>query len=191
MHYTCESVILGCIRQSCHRLLVPNILLYMVSREYIYIVAAYPNRYKSPISKYLFISRPQPHYSRHLKSTITMVSKAAITLAAVLSAFSATAASIDRRIVGGEDAKDGEFPFVVSITGTNGICGGALLDSTTVLTAASCLRGTVSVRAGSLVSLPPGAVGSIDEANNDVYSNTGPAEQRRKLPLESHTPIIN
>ncbi|EFZ01969.1 peptidase S1 domain protein [Metarhizium robertsii] len=79
-----------------------------------------------------------------------MVSKAAITLAALLSAFSATAASIDRRIVGGEDARDGEFPFVVSITGTNGICGGALLDSTTVLTAASCLRGTVSVRAGSL-----------------------------------------
>ncbi|KJK76484.1 hypothetical protein H634G_08072 [Metarhizium anisopliae BRIP 53293] len=79
-----------------------------------------------------------------------MVSKVAITLAAVLSAFSATAASIDRRIVGGEDAKDGKFPFVVSITGTNGICGGALLDSTTVLTAASCLRGTVSVRAGSL-----------------------------------------
>lgn len=153
MHYICESVILGCIRQSCHRFLLPNILLYMVSREYIYIVAAYPNRYKSPISKYLFISRPQPHYSRHLKSTITMVSKAAITLAVVLSAFSATAASIDRRIVGGGDAKDGDFPFVVSITGKRGICGGALLDSTTVLTAGHCLWGTVAVRAGSLVSL--------------------------------------
>lgn len=79
-----------------------------------------------------------------------MQHKAAITLTVALSTFSAAAVTIDRRIVGGENAKDGEFPSVVSITGTNGICGGTLLDSTTVLTAAHCLKGTVSVRAGSL-----------------------------------------
>ncbi|KAM3525924.1 hypothetical protein NHJ13051_003724 [Beauveria bassiana] len=79
-----------------------------------------------------------------------MQSKAAISLTFALSAFSAAAVTIDRRIVGGEDAKDGEFPSVVSITGSKGICGGTLLDSTTVLTAAHCLAGTVSVRAGSL-----------------------------------------
>ncbi len=83
-----------------------------------------------------------------------MLLQAAITLTVALSAVSAAAASLDKRIVGGEDAKDGEFPFLVSITGTKGICGGTLLDGTTVLTAAHCIWGTVSVRAGSLVSLP-------------------------------------
>ncbi|PMB70947.1 Trypsin [Beauveria bassiana] len=41
-----------------------------------------------------------------------MQSKAAISLTFALSAFSAAAVTIDRRIVGGEDAKDGEFPSV-------------------------------------------------------------------------------
>ncbi|OAA37904.1 Trypsin- protease [Metarhizium rileyi] len=79
-----------------------------------------------------------------------MVRTNALTLTAALLAFSATAATIDKRIVGGEDAKDGEFPFVVSIDGTNGICGGTLLDSTTVLTAGHCVKESVTVRAGSL-----------------------------------------
>lgn len=111
-----------------------------------------------------------------------MVRKATIALTVVLSAFSAAAATIDRRVVGGEDAKDGEFPFLVSITGTNGICGGALLDNTTVLTAGHCLGGTVAVRAGSLVSLSSVTIVSHQnskeqhEANNHVYSNTWPAE---------------
>jgi trypsin len=85
-----------------------------------------------------------------------MVVKLAIILTtAVFSALSASAATIDRRIVGGEAVNDGEIPFIVSILGKYGICGGALLDSTTVLTAAHCLEGTVSVRAGSLVITSP------------------------------------
>lgn len=82
-----------------------------------------------------------------------MVGKAAIPLAVAFSAILAAAASIDKRIVGGEDAKNGEFPSLVSIVGSNGWCGGSLVDSTTVVTAAHCLYGSSSVRAGSVVSL--------------------------------------
>lgn len=82
-----------------------------------------------------------------------MVRKVATLLAVAFSAILTVAASIDKRIVGGEDAKDGGFPSIVSIVGSNGWCGGSLLDSTTVITAAHCLRGSSSVRAGSVVSL--------------------------------------
>lgn len=63
-------------------------------------------------------------------------------------------------IVGGVPATAGEFPFIVSLQ-TNGahFCGGSLLDSTTVLTAAHCAEGQtttgLTVRAGSLVSPQP------------------------------------
>ncbi|KAK8912018.1 Trypsin [Metarhizium anisopliae] len=79
-----------------------------------------------------------------------MVCKAAITLAVASYASAAAAATIDKRITGGQDAELGEFPFIVSITGSNGHCGGTLLDSTTVLTAAHCIEGSSSVKAGSL-----------------------------------------
>ncbi|OAR05758.1 hypothetical protein LLEC1_06788, partial [Akanthomyces lecanii] len=59
------------------------------------------------------------------------------------------------RIVGGQLAPDGAFPFIVSLTiqGQH-FCGGSLLDETTVLTASHCLHGipegeTVIARAGS------------------------------------------
>lgn len=86
-----------------------------------------------------------------------MAHKIAITLALVLSAFSASAATIDKRIVGGEDAKDGEFPFIVSIQDESGThyCAGSLLDSTTVLTAGHCTTAGDLVRAGTLVNLLP------------------------------------
>lgn len=59
-------------------------------------------------------------------------------------------------IVGGVLAAAGDFPFIVSLQ-KNGahFCGGSLLDSTTVLTAAHCAYGQtttgLTVRAGSLV----------------------------------------
>ncbi|KID82278.1 trypsin-like protease [Metarhizium guizhouense ARSEF 977] len=83
-----------------------------------------------------------------------MVRNVATTLAIALFAASASAANISKRIVGGEDAKDGEFPFIVSILDNNGhvFCGGSLLDSTTVLTAAHCITGAYSVKAGTLNS---------------------------------------
>ncbi len=72
-------------------------------------------------------------------------------------------------VVGGSDAVQGQFPYLVSVVssgwfGTSHICGGAILDSTTVLTAAHCADGstTASLRvsygstnrtAGTTVSL--------------------------------------
>ncbi|KXJ85241.1 putative trypsin [Microdochium bolleyi] len=85
--------------------------------------------------------------------------KLAATLA-VLPALSAAApttqdGSLSRRIVDGTPASEGEFPFLVSLS-NNGkhFCGGALLDATTVLTAAHCSVfqsvTNARVRAGSL-----------------------------------------
>ncbi|ROT77187.1 trypsin-like serine proteinase 3 [Penaeus vannamei] len=52
------------------------------------------------------------------------------------------------RIVGGVEARPGEFPFQVflSVTkfGTQFLCGGALLDESRVLTAAHCLEGVAA-----------------------------------------------
>lgn len=87
-----------------------------------------------------------------------MIRKALITLTVTLTAVSAAAVAIDKRIIGGEEAKDGDFPFIVSIGSSaeglsSHICGGALLDNTTVLTAARCLRDAYYVRAGTKVGL--------------------------------------
>ncbi|KGQ03801.1 Trypsin [Beauveria bassiana D1-5] len=72
-----------------------------------------------------------------------MLPKAAITLAIAFFATPAliAAATINKRIVDGQDAKDGEFPFVVNLQlkGPQS-CGGTLLDQYTVLTAAHCAK---------------------------------------------------
>ncbi|EFY96789.1 Peptidase S1/S6, chymotrypsin/Hap [Metarhizium robertsii ARSEF 23] len=80
-----------------------------------------------------------------------MVRKITITLA-VFSAMSVFAATIDKRIVGGEDAKENEFPFIVSIhdNTTKQLCGGSLLDDLTVLTAGHCIKRAAYVKAGTL-----------------------------------------
>ncbi|KJK79369.1 hypothetical protein H634G_04960 [Metarhizium anisopliae BRIP 53293] len=82
-----------------------------------------------------------------------MVPNIAIALAA-FSVVSSAATTIDKRVIGGEDAKDGEFPFIVSLSGRGGQCSGSLLDSTTVLTAAHCLEGrfTSNRRMGGVIA---------------------------------------
>ncbi|KAF1731303.1 Mite allergen Der f 3 [Beauveria bassiana] len=87
-----------------------------------------------------------------------MALKAAVTLAISLSATLSLATPLDKRIVNGQDAKEGEIKFIVSIRDKNGVhnCGGSLLDSTTVLTAAHCCHyaNLTSVTAGTLRSKP-------------------------------------
>ena len=57
------------------------------------------------------------------------------------------------RIVGGELANDGEFPFLVTVLPSGSLCGGSIISDRWVVTAAHCLEGLtasdVSVRAGS------------------------------------------
>ncbi|EFY95009.2 Peptidase cysteine/serine, trypsin-like protein [Metarhizium robertsii ARSEF 23] len=96
-----------------------------------------------------------------------MIRKALITLAVTLTAVSAAAVAIDKRIIGGEEAKGGDFPFIVSIGSSaeglsSHICGGALLDNTTVLTAARCLRDAYYVRAGTKDMSKSAVVGKLD-----------------------------
>jgi trypsin len=60
------------------------------------------------------------------------------------------------RIIGGEPAAAGEFPYIISLSSQFGfICGGVLLNENTVVTAAHCTDGwedwPLTVRADSLV----------------------------------------
>ncbi|KID81312.1 extracellular trypsin protease [Metarhizium guizhouense ARSEF 977] len=96
-----------------------------------------------------------------------MIRKAVITLAVTVTAVSAAAAAIDKRIIGGEEANDSDFPFIVSIGSSaeglsNHICGGTLLDNTTVLTAAHCLKGANYVRAGTKDLSKSAVVGKVE-----------------------------
>ena len=97
--------------------------------------------------------------SRQSLQAPKMTTKVAIALALAMSAVqpaTALPAQGGKFIVGGEEAKAGDFPFIVSIliNGTHD-CGGTLLNANTVLTAAHCSKGHIAgrqVRAGSLVS---------------------------------------
>ncbi|KAH0592169.1 hypothetical protein MHUMG1_10121 [Metarhizium humberi] len=92
-----------------------------------------------------------------------MARKSAIMLAVACSTLLTTAATIDKRIAGGEAAQNGDIPCMVSIQNNRGQheCGGSLLDDTTVLTAAHCLGSSHSIRAGTLNAEEGGVIANI------------------------------
>ncbi|XP_017776960.1 PREDICTED: chymotrypsin-1-like [Nicrophorus vespilloides] len=76
-----------------------------------------------------------------------------VALCFLLGAFAV--ANGENRIVGGSEASEGEFPFMVSIRqGLGHVCGGSILDEYTILTAAHCVFGRpayeLNIIAGSL-----------------------------------------
>ncbi|KAK8144591.1 hypothetical protein G3M48_005607 [Beauveria asiatica] len=100
-------------------------------------------------------------------------------LAATFSATLAAAATIDKRIIGGENVPEGEIKWIVSLRNQEGthVCGGSLLNSTTVLTAAHCLKGkVVSVTAGT-VSIKTGGV-SAAVASAEKHPNYRPGSPK-------------
>lgn len=50
---------------------------------------------------------------------------------------------VERRIVGGEDAEKGAWPWIASLRWTGRhVCGGTLIDSQWIVTAAHCVYGS-------------------------------------------------
>ncbi|WP_344336481.1 trypsin-like serine protease, partial [Kitasatospora putterlickiae] len=77
-----------------------------------------------------------------------------VLITALLAATAAlTAAPPANAVVGGTPVTAGQTPYLVSLARGGHFCGGALLDPTTVVTAAHCVAGTdagaLTVRAGS------------------------------------------
>lgn len=91
---------------------------------------------------------------------MTFINALCLAMALTPLALAAPALSkIESRVIGGNLAKPGEFPFVVAPQ-RDGLqwCAGALLNAYTVLTAGHCSINvapeTVTIRAGSMVYTP-------------------------------------
>ncbi|KAH0596655.1 hypothetical protein MHUMG1_05773 [Metarhizium humberi] len=137
-----------------------------------------------------------------------MVYKAAIPLAVAFSTVFTAAATINKRIYLGEEANKGEIPFIVRLHYEDPamLCGGSLLDSTTVLTAAHCKpkRVTSNKDSGGVVAAVESVVVHPDyknlgfELNNDIAILTlsTPIEESEiisyaKLPERGSSPVID
>lgn len=84
----------------------------------------------------------------------------------------------DTRIVGGEDAKPGQFPYQVSLYSKNRFnCGGSILSKNWVVTAAHC---TFGKEAADLVVF----AGSINQTGGDMYA-VDRIVQHKKYPSDT------
>ncbi|MER7705127.1 serine protease [Kitasatospora sp. NPDC097605] len=84
-----------------------------------------------------------------LRNTLVLLVTTLLAAAAAL-----TAAAPANAVVGGAAVTEGQAPYLVSLARGSHFCGGAVLDPTTVVTAAHCVAGVrpaaLTVRAGSL-----------------------------------------
>ncbi|KAM3433505.1 hypothetical protein MY4824_005923 [Beauveria thailandica] len=105
-----------------------------------------------------------------------MVSQSFLSTALAFSAVSVGAVSITKRITGGEDAREGEFPSIVRLGER---CAGTLLDSTTVLTAKHCVEFDSF---DSFVDIPVVKAGVVDLRDQGVVSEyIKPSAEQQKL----------
>ncbi|XP_063983180.1 transmembrane protease serine 9-like [Diachasmimorpha longicaudata] len=102
------------------------------------------------------------HYRTWIRNTM-VVAVAKLCLFAIISqtAIAAAVGDIETRqkIVGGVDADDGEYPFLVAIHSGDGFCSGSIISRNYVLTAAHCVNSLnvsdipdISVRTGNVRS---------------------------------------
>ncbi|KAK3917628.1 Trypsin-7 [Frankliniella fusca] len=93
------------------------------------------------------------------------------------------------KIIGGRNARPGEFPYQVSVRyGSSHFCGGAILNATTVVTAAHCVYKKpqaflrqLSVMAGSVLMSQPGAI--VDVQSVLVHPDYGAVYQEYDIAL--------
>ncbi|KJZ73810.1 hypothetical protein HIM_06703 [Hirsutella minnesotensis 3608] len=129
-----------------------------------------------------------------------------LTLALSLTMYAVSmAAVLPKRVVGGDTAELGEFPFIVSVLYRGGhSCGGSLLDSTTVLTASHCIMNLTGpypahvfqVRAGSLDRDSGGRVVNVSKAimhpgYNTTNFDNDIAVMKLSEPIQEHYPSIS
>ncbi len=95
---------------------------------------------------------------------LTLTLSAALTVSPAVNA--AEDVSISTRIVGGTESQAGEWPWIVSIKSAgNHFCGGSLINSQWVLTAAHCMfNGSVQIKPGEITA----SVGEYDLNSSPV-----------------------
>ncbi|KAK9686163.1 Trypsin [Popillia japonica] len=81
----------------------------------------------------------------------------------------------DWRIVGGSNAPEGGYPFIASVRSVTGshFCGGSILNSLNVLTAAHCVVGRTTINTGILVGTNTLNSGGITRGSSRLIIHQG------------------